>query len=191
MADDAPATAPVPDPFVSAAELATFMKAQSLAAEPLLQEVLDAALEYVESVVGPLGSATRAYRVYATTRTIVLPFTHLESVGTITDPHGRVVAINPNVDVNFLAGIIDLPRAVRGNWTIEATTTQDSSSVKLAVMIIGSHLWETQRGGGGTPRDAMRAQPAPAAGAGVFRGYAIPHRAAQLLKPFEKLPGIA
>lgn len=187
MADDAPTA----EPFVSAAELATFMKAPNLAGEELLQEVLDAALEYVESVVGPLGSVTRTYRVFVTSRTIVLPLTHLESVGTITDPHGTVVEINPNVDVNHLSGIIDLPRPVRGSWTIEATTVQDTASVKLAVKIIGSHLWETQRGGGGTPRDNMRGQPAPATGAGVFRGYAIPHRAAQLLKPFEKIPGIA
>lgn len=179
-----------PGPIVSLVEQANFMNAPSLATgskAPVLQEALDAAHEWVEDKVGPLDSAARSYRVYVAgrSRTVVLPVTHVEEIVTITDPSGEVVTVDANRDVNYLAGIIELPRTARGSWQFEVRTRDTKAAFILAVKIIAEHLYGTQRGSD-TSRGGMQAQPSDAP-----RGFAIPHRAAQIIEPYRKLPGTA
>lgn len=174
-------------PFVSLDELARFMRAPQLASgseAELLQEHLEAALEQVAAIVGPPGEATTSWDVYmgATARQIVLPATHLQEVVAITAPDGSAVTLDARRDVNALAGIVTVPRAMQGTWTIEGRTRSTTASVKLAVKIIAQHLWGTQRGTGGG-RAGMFAQAAE----DVVQtpvGFAIPRRAAQLLEPY-------
>lgn len=170
-----------PAPFVTLAELTSFMNTSATGEdETKLQEHLDAALEWVEARVGLLTGVSREYPVYATGRYVVLPVTHLIGDVTVIDPRGNTVTPR---SIDRLAGIVEVPTAVHGDWTITASTREHGAAVKLAVKIIASHLWETQRGrGSGAPRDAMMAGGGVDATAG--RGYAIPHRAADLLKPF-------
>jgi len=182
------------EPFVTLSEFADHINAPSYATDAKwktkLQEVLDAALESVEEKVGPLGDAARTERVYATGRSLVLGATHLESVTSVVDPHGNTVTINENTDVNHLSGIVEIPRATKGSWRVTYRVVQDKASLRLAVKIIGEHLWETQRGSREGARGAMMGQ-AASDGDGHLRGFAIPRRAAQLIQPFVKLPGIA
>lgn len=174
---------PGPDaPFVSIAELKAHMHFSPTGPEEdRLQEHLDAALEWVEARVGLLSGVGRDYSVYAAGRYVVLPVTHLTGDVTVTDPNGNTVTPR---SLDRLAGIVEVSGAVRGDWTVNASTREHGKAVKLAVMIIASHLWETQRGrDAGAPRSAMLA----AGGMDVTptgSGYAIPNRARDLLKPF-------
>ncbi len=183
-----------PQPFVTLSEFANHISAPSYATDERwkskLQEVLDAAIESVEETVGPLGDAGRTERVYATGRSLVLGATHLAAVTAVVDPHGNAVAINEDTDVNHLAGIVEIPRATKGSWRVTYRVQQDKASLRLAVKIIGEHLWETQRGSREGPREAMFGQ-GPSDDGGKLRGFAIPRRAAQLMAPFAKLPGMA
>ena len=178
-----PTSTPVVVPL---SELASFMRDASLAegdeAEKL-QEHLDAATEYVQSVVGPVGEVAVRWDVYAgdTTRQLVLPATHVQEIISITAPDGSDVTVDARRDVNALAGIVTVPKAMRGTWTVEGRPREAVPSIKLAIKIIASHLWGTQRGTGGG-RGAMyaRGDDTPATPA----GFAIPRRAEQLLAPY-------
>lgn len=174
-------------------ELADFLNAEQLkTAGPdrdQLQEVLDAAIEQVEDRVGPLDSAVVQYKVHATGKSLVLPTTHLSSVTAVTDPDGVAVPLE-DLDLNLLSGIVTLrtaARSRRGAYTVAATPRGGAASVRLAVKIIASHLWEVKRGsaagGGRFAQPVADATPAPG------RGFAIPSRAAQLLAPFERAGG--
>ena len=192
MSEPAATPTPTVPPIVALAELATFMNAPSLAdgsTGALLQEILNSAHEYVEEAVGPLDSAARSYRVYAgeRTRSLVLPVTHLEELVSVTSPRGEGVVVDADVDVNYLAGIVEIPRPIKGSWYVSVRTRDTKDSFVQAVKIIASHLYETQRGSGGN-RLAMEASPPASTGT---KGFAIPHRAAQLLAPYLKNPGVA
>lgn len=170
---------------VTLQELASFLKAPSYAegAEAtLLQTVLDAAIENVESRVGPLAAAEVEYAVRPNGCNLVLPVTHLTSVGDVTDPDGNVIDVD-QLDTNLLSGIVSVPYVRRGTWTVAATSTAAGASLKLAVQIIASHLWEVQRGGGSRPGFG---QPVTD-GAPVRMGFAIPARAAELIAPFRQI----
>lgn len=173
-----------PAAVVTITELAAFMRAPDLATSDTaaLQEHLDAAIEYVQSVVGPVGEVSVHWDVYAsdTQRQIVLPATRVQEIVSITAPDGSAVTVDHRRDVNKLAGIVTVPRPMRGTWTVEGRTADASSSIKLAIKIIASHLWGTQRGTGGG-RTSMYAAPDTTA---TPVGFAIPRRAEQLLAPY-------
>jgi hypothetical protein len=189
---------PTESGLVTVKQLADFLKAPDYADREQpehanLVEALTAALEWVEQQVGPLDSVARDYTVYPSGRSLVLPDTHLVSVGTITDPRGDVVALP--ADVNLLAGIITFRHRLHtGAWTVRATSREHGTSVALAVKIIASHLYTVHRGANLTgPRFEGFApvdDPAPEAPRGGS-GFAIPRRAAQLLAPFRRPRGLA
>lgn len=151
-----------------------------------LKEALDAAVEWVETQIGPLDSAARDYTVYPDGRSLVLPDTHLLEVSAITAPDGSDVAV-PD-DVNRLAGVITFPaRLRRGEWTVTATTREHGASVALAVKIIAAHLFDVKRGASSAgPRTDIFNPVGGDTLTGGSSGFAIPRRAAQLLAPFKR-----
>lgn len=160
--------------FMNAADLATGNKAE------LLQEVLDAAEEWVESKVGSLTSASRTMKVRASGRNLVLPATRLQAVTAVTDPNGSSHDVAA-LDVDTLAGIVRVPAFVPGTWTVQATPADAAKSIALAVKIIAAHLWQTQRGRAGQFLSSVEDPEAMGPGG---QGYAIPRRATDLLAPF-------
>lgn len=177
---------------VTVDELADFMKAPSLkTAGPdrdLLQETLDAAIEVVEHRVGPVDSATPTFKVHANGKHLVLPATRLTNVTAITDPDGVDVPLE-QAELNLLSGIVTLRSASRrGAYTVAVSTRESSASLRQAVKIIASHIWDVQRGSAAGGNRPGFVQPATD-GTVVGRGYAIPSRAAELLAPFERVGG--
>ena len=177
--------------LVTVKQLADFINAPEYAedtkTEPgsTLLESLEAAVEWVESQVGPLESVTRDYTVYPDGRALVLPDTHLVAITAITDPDGRPVTIP--TDVNRLAGVITFPtRLRRGEWTVTAQSREHGSSVALAVKIIASHLFDVKRGASSDGPRAGIFSPVNGDGPSGTTGFAIPRRAAQLLAPFRR-----
>lgn len=144
---------------------------QSDAKYPQLQDALDAAAEWVESVAGVRGGSP-VLKVRAKRSILILPLTNVASVDEVLDPDG--VAVTPS-DVDEAAGLVWLPTWRAGAYTV-TVTTDASDRVDEATRIIAKHLWDTRRGkvasgfGGG---DAGDVQP--------FMGYAIPRRAVELL----------
>lgn len=155
--------------------------------DTLLEEVLAAAIEWAVDKVGPLGETTSTCRLEQSGPTLVLPMTHLASVVSVVDPTGTTLEVDPVRDVNLLAGIVIVPYFRSGSWTVQVTTVQQAASIALAIKIVCKHLWETQRGRGArsaqfasAPEDTI---PGP-------RGFAVPARAAELIRPFARVPAI-
>lgn len=172
-----------------------------------LQRTLDAAERWAGAYLGaPLGVTTRTYAVYPSGRQLVLPAIRLAAVTALTDPDGNPVDLEP-FRVNLLSGVIDLPYGGEGAshggrrhygitgrpWTVVAAFADTiPEDLRLAVLIIAGHLWQTQRvagqGEGRPPGFGGTGGGAPTAGGST--GFAIPNRAQTLLDPY-RLPVIA
>lgn len=172
-----------------------------------MQRMLNAAEGWVSAYIGgPLGGASRTFTAYPSGRQLVLPAVHLLAVTALTDPDGNPVDLDPS-RVNLLSGIIDLPYGGEGAshggrrhygvtgrpWTVTATFAADiPEDLRLAVLIIAGHLWQTQRvagqGEGRQPGFGGTGGGAPTAGGST--GFAIPNRAQTLMEPY-RLPVIA
>lgn len=172
-----------------ATDLKTHLNMTGSTHDTELGEILDAALDLVANIVGPLApeTVTEVHRGvwsgvlilrtvpaaalvavsarYGTTTT-ALTLTDYEldtETGIVRDVNGGGFA--GDYVIEFTAGYADLPAAVR-----------------LAILIIAAHLWETQRGAAQSPVAQQQAeydQPAP-----LGLGFAIPARAQALLEPY-------
>jgi hypothetical protein len=153
-----------------------------------LQRTLDAAEQHVIRLCGPLAGGT-SVEAYLSGDQLVLPMTRLAAAPTVTDPDGRAVVLAAR-DVNLLSGIIRVPYRRSGPWTVAVTSSAEvPADLRLAVLIIAAHLWETQRvpgagqgGGQGFGQQSAAARPGAA--------WAVPNRAATLMGPY-LLPTIA
>jgi hypothetical protein len=140
-----------------------------------LQGKLDAAVAWAERYLGRPLSGTKTYTLEpSASGTLVLPALYAGTVTEVTDPSGAVV-IGYTYDADL--GLIRLPQYSRtGWWTVTVAAGITDPDVENAVLIIAAHLWETQRG---------PASPGPLRAddldGPVGAGYAIPHRARDLL----------
>lgn len=163
-----------------------------------LTMTLESATEVCEGEVGPI--LYRAYdeRLTGTGGVLVVsygPLVELTALaaldGTTYDPANLDVS-RPGV-IRRVSGTFP-----RGRYDVAYTSGRAEvaddvpSSVKLAVMIVAGHMWETQRGRqarqgfipgeGATPVDQ---------GALIMSGYSLPRRALELLKPYRLAPSVA
>ncbi|GAB2613586.1 phage head-tail connector protein [Pseudactinotalea suaedae] len=174
-------------------DLKTFMRITTADQDEILEEALAAANDYVREKTGIVMTAApdappTNVRVYASGRALVLPYIRLDqdAILTVTDPHGNTVEL-ADCDVNGRSGIITVPRVKGGSWTVSLNLPKASESLELAVKIIAEHLFGIQRGTGGVgPRQAAYGRQE---GDRPAIGFAIPHRAKQLIEPYV-VPGI-
>lgn len=178
---------PVPPPPVTLGEMATWLRTPTYATkEPeasMLTEALASAIEQVEHECGPIVSASRPYTVRPRRDKLVLPITRVMAVSEVRDPDGHVVV---PFDVNLAAGIIELPAEpwTSRAWTVVATSRADVASLKLAVKIIASHLFDVNRG----KHPGLASYPSgddTLAPSGVS-GFALPRRAVELMTPYRR-----
>jgi hypothetical protein len=173
-------------PGISLTDLKAHLGITSNRDDGELQEMLDAAEAWTSRHIGlPVGAATHDFRVYSDSTQLLLPATGLSGDVTVTDPTGAAVT---GASVDLAAGIVRVPYRRSGTWTVTLTRPAGTGlepDLRLAVLIIAAHLWETQRGpapaGPLADPDAV-----PAFGA----GFAIPNRAQDLLSGF-RLPATA
>lgn len=179
--------------------LAAHLNRELPAAGPELDELqlhLDAAVEYAEHYTGPLIDAARTYSVYPSGPYLVLPTPGVSGTVIVRDTAGTAVTLDPRY-IDRGAGIIELhglSTAPDGPWTVEITGADNDppADLTLAVYIIAAHLWETQRGSSSRV-GYMRNRRGTSEGDGeapVYRGFAIPNRAAELLAAY-RLPAFA
>ncbi|MFB9378594.1 hypothetical protein ACFFKU_06875 [Kineococcus gynurae] len=176
--------------IVTLEEFAEFIQHPTVKADERdrLQLHLDAAELAVIARCGPVAAGEQVMRVRASGRNLVVPATNLASVASILDPHGQAVPVDLQRS-NLLAGVLTVPLRGDGWWTVTATVegSDTPADVKLATLVIASHLWETQRGRGARP-NLFNGSEDPSAG--TPRGFALPARALELLRPYE-MPTIA
>ena len=173
--------------FVSVKDFAAFIfKSDGLSdadTKARITESLGAATEAVEAVVGPLDASEHTYRLMPQgPGGLVLPDSHLQSVTSVTDPSGNPVSLDHAL-VDLDAGVIVFGHHLgRGLYTVVATTREHGYSVKMAIKIIASHLYDVNRGQIVTyPEGMVNPVDDPVA---HRTGFAIPRRAADLLRPF-------
>ncbi|WP_372728969.1 hypothetical protein [Nocardioides sp.] len=160
-----------------------------------LADTLDAAVEVVAGMIGPLETSevTETHRAVSGSTLLLrrLP------AGEVTAVSGRPTGFGSFSDLTLADYEVDVSAGVLrmadggyfyGDYTVTYTSGRESlpASIRLAVLIIAAHLFETQRRPGFT-------SDAPAGFGGVDgvpdasipgRGYAIPSRAQELLQPY-------
>jgi len=155
-----------------------------------LSDILAAAVEVTEGIVGPLRgrSVTETHRRVASDVVILRhrPVLSLDAVAQRAyagwEPVGQLLA---DFDVDPDAGLLRLASGypIRGDITVTYTAGFDTvpQAVWLATLIIGAHLWETQRGSQPLPLQGSDPDVLPSGA-----GFAIPNRAAELLAPYAR-----
>lgn len=154
-----------------------------------LADMLDAAVDVVEGIVGPLGG-TSVTEVHRGVRSdcLVLRRMPVESLTAISSRSwGSESALTlADYELDADTGIV---RSVYGYGfcgdyvvTYTAGRTVLPAAIRLAVLVIAAHLWQTQRGP--SPVGPL-AEPDDTFGT-PGAGFAIPNRARELLGPYAR-----
>lgn len=159
-----------------------------------LGTMLDAAIEVVEGLIGPLDltPVTERHRHVNSDHIILqrMPVGSLTAVSSVTYGVESPYTVT-DFDLDTDTGIL---RSTYGYWltgdfavTYTTGRYETPAAVRLAVLIIAAHLWETQRMPGFQSSDSLPAGFGGADGiqdaSPIGTGYAIPNRALELLRP--------
>ena len=166
-----------------------------------LQNHLDAAVEVVEGLIGPIDAPATVTETHYNTSSDVLVLRRMP-VGALVSVSSRVGATTTaltltDYELDVASGLLRVASGARfyGSYTVSYTSGRAvlPASIHLACLIVAEHLWQTQRMPG--MRDDVQpgfgggADGVPGAGS-VGRGFAIPHRAQELLRPY-MMPSVA
>lgn len=158
-----------------------------------LAEVLDAAIEIVADIVGPLEAAP-VTEIHSRVSSGVLVLRGMPAADLTAISFRAGLTSTPltlsDYELDATSGIVRVVSGsgFYGDYVVEYTAGFDTlpASIRLAVLIIAAHLFETQR----MPMQGESFAPTgfgPAAGevvAPAGRGYALPNRALELLRPY-------
>lgn len=173
----------------------------STADDDELQEHLDAAVDVVTGIVGPIDVPTSVTETHYNVQSDVLVLRRMP-VGSLVSVSSRYGAVTTplllsDYELDPATGLVRLATVGRfyGTYTVTYTSGRDDlpAAIRLAVLIIAEHLFETQRRPGFTtdaPAGFGGADGIPDATNPVGTGYAIPSRAQDLLQPY-MMPRIA
>lgn len=165
----------------------------STADDDELQDMLDAAIDVVTGIVGPIDSPAQVTETHYNVQSDVLVLRRMP-VGSLVSVSSRYGAVTTpltlsDYDLDPETGLLRtaLGSPFCGTYTVTYTSGRDDlpAAIRLAVLVIAEHLWETQRGS---------APVGPLAGDDMFPtpglGFAIPNRALELLAPYRR-PAVA
>ena len=146
-----------------------------------LTDMLDAAVDVVEGIVGPITAktVTETHRVNA--GELVLRRFPVADLVSVTQ-FGAEQSVGL-FEVDADSGIVRRGDGYGfvGSFTVTYSAGRPTlpASIRLAILIVAGHLWDTQRG---TSPSALALQdPDAGFGAPSVAGYAIPNRARDLL----------
>jgi hypothetical protein len=158
-----------------------------------LQDTLDAAIDVVAGIVGPLDTPAVVTETHYNVSSDVLVLRRMPA-GSLTAVSYRYGAVTTaltlsDYELDAETGLVRLASGLRfyGTYTVSYTAGRDDlpAAIRLACLIVAEHLWETQRGA---------APVGPFAADDSFStpglGYAIPNRARELLAPYVR-PAVA
>lgn len=142
---------------------------------------LNSAVDVVQGYVGPLESRSVTETHYAPSgRVLILRQSPVISITSVSNANGTTY-VPADYVLDTGAGLLRRAYAT-GSWGGEVTVTylagRDTLPAALAdaILIIAAHLWETQRGASPSP---FTEDPLP-----VGRGFAVPNRALELMRPY-------
>ena len=172
--------------FVTLKDFAEFLGKESelsvTATKAKLTDALGSATEAVEAIVGPLDNGEHTFTVTSGGSTLILADSRILEPVSVVGPDGNPVALDAR-GVDLVAGVLTWRhRLAEGPHKVTYTTREHGYSVKMALKVIASHLYDVYRGNLPTyPADAYTPIDDPLA---AKAGFAIPRRASQLLTPF-------
>jgi hypothetical protein len=152
--------------------------------------MLEAATEAVEGWhgIGPLVARQFNERVQVECGHAVLTKTPVRSVTSLTRVTDGLEYLTAALDVDEASGIVEglSSRFQPGKYMAVYDAGRDPVPVSLleATLIIGKHLWESQRG----PKSKLRGGDDESRAQWAGAGYLIPNRAAHLMQPFVSVP---
>lgn len=156
-----------------------------------LGEVLDAAIELASEIAGTLGAGTvtEVHRGVNSPLLVLrqMPAQSLTSISVRYATGIEEPLTLEDYELDGATGIVRLVNGSRfyGTFVVEYAAGSDtiSAATRLGILIIAAHLWETQR-------MPMQGEVQPVGfGGGIdavtpmSRGYALPNRAIELLRP--------
>lgn len=151
-----------------------------------MEGVLAAAIGLVAAHVGPL-EPVEVVEHHAARSVLILRQAPVVEIVSIAGPGGVVSPAQYELDkaaglVHFTGGVAS------GSCTVTYSAGREElpAGIRLAILIVAAHLWETQRVPG---RAGVMGQQTAAAAATVPMGFAIPNRAATLMAPY-RLPAL-
>jgi hypothetical protein len=151
-----------------------------------LQRMLEAATEAVEGWqnIGPIVARSFTDRVVVEGRSVVLPRTPVVEVTSLTRVGDGLQYLTAALDLDSVSGIVTgLSSSLSPGTYVaiyEAGRDPVPVALKEATLVIGKHLWESQRG----PGRRMRGEDAENRAQWTGYGYLIPNRAAHLMQPY-------
>jgi hypothetical protein len=154
-----------------------------------LTSMLEAATEAVEGWqgIGPIVARSFTDRVKVECRSAALPRTPVVEVTSLTRVSDGLEYLTAALDVDSVSGIVTgLTSSLSpGTYTAVYEAGRDPVPVALkeATLIIGKHLWESQRG----PARKLRGEDADNRAQWTGYGYLIPNRAAHLMQPYASI----
>jgi hypothetical protein len=177
-------------------DLKTYLNITETADDGELTDMLDAAVNVVENIVGPLSGTPVTETHYGVAGPFLVlrrvPAASLTAVSvrlyTGMDPVAQdVTAYSVDTDTGVVRLVNGYP--LRGDVTVTYSAGYDTvpAAVSLATLIVAAQLWETQRGAMPLPANATDDQTS----FGVGFAPAIPDRAKTLLEPFARGPMVA
>lgn len=142
---------------------------------------VQAAIDHVESLCGPMTPRDVIVSGVVVRRGVWVPPVWPVLSATAIDGAGAAVTVA--VDT---AGIVQFPaRSGPHIVTLRVGREPVPAALVLATYIIASHLWDTQRGKSARPLPSQFGQGEDMARTPM--GFAVPHRAAQLMAPYVPL----
>jgi uncharacterized phiE125 gp8 family phage protein len=181
-------------------DLKAHVNVSSTADDGELTDMLDAAVDVVEGVIGPITSQTVTETHYGLCSDVLvlrrMPVADLLAVGYRAGATTTALLLT-DYELDADTGLVRLASGGRfaGNYRVTYSVGRPSvpAAVRLAILIVAGHLFETQRRPGFTsdaPAGFGGADGIPDATNSVPMGFAIPSRAQELLAPY-MLPAIA
>lgn len=151
---------------------------------------LNASNEVCEALVGPSASTSFSELYGADDGLLILMHRPVIAITSVTPTSGAVLA-STAYTLDKDRNAVQINAGLPGQWTVVYTAgwTSIPARAQLAQVIIGQHLWETQRGGM-VPSAFAPQEMVTLPG----MGFAIPRRAAELLASLGSpatVPGIA
>lgn len=159
-----------------------------------IQDMIDAAVEWVESRVGPVTRRTYTDVVWPSGEVLLLNHAPVISLTSIAGAHGYsdTYAVG-DVFLDSEAGIVRL--ATRRTWTTNPLTVtyvagraSIPAAIRTAALLVLKSLWETQRGASVSPEALLQGGADVAEVPGM--GLAV-WRAEKLLEPYLLPPAVA
>lgn len=179
-------------PPVTLNEFKQFLKVSltDLTLDTQLTSVLAAAADLVESVAGPMVArdVTVTIRNVACDGSFMLTAWPILELSDVVDHDSAAIIDVDDLDLDLTTGVVyGAPRTAAYDVTTSVGRSPVPAPLKEATMVVGEQLWQARRGPANGPNRFAQGGVPDAGQVPVYRGFAFPNRALQLVEPYRQL----